>query len=406
MTNSQRLELRASEIRQRLNEVAGMTELSDEVQAESDALTTEYASVETRKRAALVAESEEAVEVHATPDAEDRERVRLRDRCSLGGYILARLQGRLPAAEHAEYMSACGVENGIPIDLFESDRPVETHADAPTPAPAAGSGAALNIGGILPHIFDQTIARLLGIAMPVVGTGTHSELVVTTPPGTAAAKTKGSAIESTAGALTPVNTNPRRISARLSLQAEDIAQIGTPRFEAAMRAALTGSLSDGYDKACLTGTGVAPDVLGLMPQLDTPTPPTTVAAFDSMLTAAAAFCASKYAETLRAVSIIVPSDVYRLSRYIVPRCRRESPRLRLRTAVPVRGARRMEHSNAAPGRTVQRRRGERIDRHRTAHRARYAGRGSPPDVEQHRNRRHIHRQRIGDAPRVTTRPSR
>ncbi len=315
MTNSQRLELRASEIRQRLNAIAGMDELSDEVQAESDALTTEYAAVETRKRAALVAESEEAVEVHATTtlDAQERDRIRLRDRCSLGGYLLARLQGRLPAAEHAEYMDACHVESGIPIDLFESDRPVETHADAPTPAPAAGSGAALNIGGILPYIFDQTIARLLGIAMPTVGSGTHSEMVVTTPPGTAAAKAKGSTIESTAGALVPVNTNPRRISARLSLQAEDIAQIGTPRFEAAMRSALMGSLTDGYDVQCLTGDGEAPNVNGLMNQLTTPTPPTTVATFDSMLQAAAAFAGSKYAESLRDVSIIVPADAYRLS---------------------------------------------------------------------------------------------
>ena len=57
MTNSQKLELRASEIRQRLNEIAGMDDLSDDVRAESDRLTTEYAAVETRRRAAIIAES-------------------------------------------------------------------------------------------------------------------------------------------------------------------------------------------------------------------------------------------------------------------------------------------------------------------------------------------------------------
>ena len=62
------------------------------------------------------------------------------------------MQGRLPAGELAEYQSACGVEDGIPLDLFESDRPaVEVHADAATRSPAAGSGAGLNIGRILPY---------------------------------------------------------------------------------------------------------------------------------------------------------------------------------------------------------------------------------------------------------------
>ena len=294
-----------------------MDERTTEQDTELHALTTTAQKLEVEYRAAMVAE--EAVEVHATTtlDTQARERVRLRDRCTLGGYILARLQGRLPAAEHAEYMDACGVESGIPIDLFESDRPaVETHADAPTPAPAAGSGAALSIGGILPHIFDLTIARLLGISMPVVGTGTHSELVVTTPPGTAAAKAKGSAIESTAGALTPVFPRTHAGSPRrLTLQAEDAAQIGTPRFEAAMRAALMGSLSDGYDVQCLPGRRRSrPTCTGLMAQLDTPTAPTDGGHVRWHATRRRRRSAgSKYAETLRAVSIIVPSDVYRLS---------------------------------------------------------------------------------------------
>ena len=76
MTESQRLTVRASEIRQRLNEIAGLEgdALTNEVGAESDKLGTEYRDVETRLRAAVIAESEGQPETRDTPeDAEIRE---------------------------------------------------------------------------------------------------------------------------------------------------------------------------------------------------------------------------------------------------------------------------------------------------------------------------------------------
>ena len=75
MTNSQRLTLRASEIRQRLNEIAGLDgdALTDEIRAESARLGTEYADVETRRRAAIIAEDVETRKTATEPDAEHRE---------------------------------------------------------------------------------------------------------------------------------------------------------------------------------------------------------------------------------------------------------------------------------------------------------------------------------------------
>ena len=74
MTARQKLEVRASEIRQRLNEVAGLEGdgLTDEIRTESDGLQTEYRDVETRLRAAIVAESEEAEKVVPVEDADAR----------------------------------------------------------------------------------------------------------------------------------------------------------------------------------------------------------------------------------------------------------------------------------------------------------------------------------------------
>ncbi len=317
MTNSQKLEIRASEIRQRLNAISGMDELSDDVRAESDTLATEYADVEVRRRAAILAESAEGdrVETHATEtlDAEDRQRIELRGKATLGGFLLARLQGRLPAGELAEYQSACHVEDGIPLDLWESDRPaVETHTDAVTPSPAAGSGAGLSIGRILPWIFDGTIAKRLGISVPQVGSGTWSELAISTPL-TAGARAKGAAQSSTAGALTPVSANPRSISARLSIAIEDVAQIGTSKFESAMRANLSGAFADAYDSQCIDGDGEAPNITGLLAQLDDPTAPTDVVTWDSFLSTVASFTGSKYSETMADLMAIVAPDAYILS---------------------------------------------------------------------------------------------
>ena len=62
MTNAQKLALRLSEVRQRLNEIAALEgdDFTDEVRAEADRLTAEYRDKETQHRAAIVAEADEA----------------------------------------------------------------------------------------------------------------------------------------------------------------------------------------------------------------------------------------------------------------------------------------------------------------------------------------------------------
>ena len=63
MKNGVKVALRMSEVRQRLNEIAGLSDgdLTDEVRSEADKLGTEYSDLEVRNRAALVGESTETV---------------------------------------------------------------------------------------------------------------------------------------------------------------------------------------------------------------------------------------------------------------------------------------------------------------------------------------------------------
>ena len=213
-----------SECRQRLNELLGIETRTDEQNTEMETLTAEVSAKEPELRAAIAAEPDaerlarEAAAAGGAVDSETRERLELRGRATLGGFLQAALQGRLPGGVEAEYAAACKVTDGIPLDLFERDRPTETRevehrADAVSPAPMAGQGATL--APVQPFVFADSIAPRLGIQMPQVGSGNYSEATISTAL-TAAAKAKGGTQESTAAALTTVTRLAGGASRRVS----------------------------------------------------------------------------------------------------------------------------------------------------------------------------------------------
>ena len=129
MTNSQKLAVRSSEIRSRLNDLSGMPTagLTDELRAETDALTTEYRDVESQYRAALVAEGDDAEQRAANKggvneDSETRERRALRGRLRIGNYVGAALEMR----------GAVGAGTGI--------QPGAQHRGQSVPVGNAGTG--------------------------------------------------------------------------------------------------------------------------------------------------------------------------------------------------------------------------------------------------------------------------
>ena len=319
MTRVQKLQIRQSEVREKLNELLGVDDRNEDQQAELEKLTGEAQKLEPELRAALAAEPDPKISTTETEhvDPETRERLELRSRATLGGFLLAALQGRLPGGVEAEYGAACGAPAGqVPLDLFEQDRPAvetrerELRADAATPLPATGPGATL--APIQPFVFAPSIARTLGIEMPSVGSGAYSTMTISTAL-TAAAKAKDGAQESTAAALTPATAKPRRIAARLTLRVEDIAEIGVGNFESALRQNASMALSDKYDEQCVSGDGTSPNVEGLTKQLTDPENPTTVADFDAFVSAFADSIDGLWASRVRDVSIVANVDAYKLS---------------------------------------------------------------------------------------------
>ena len=323
MKISTKLQLRASEIRQRLNTISGLDgdALTDEIKTESAALGVEYADVEVRRRAALVAEDEELAKTDPAIDAELRERIELRSKARFGNYLLAAARGALPNGPEAELSAAAGIAAGtghgsIPLDLWEPGTVEAVEARglgdgleqrAITPSPATGTGT--HVQAIQPAIFDPSIMAMLRIDMPSAETGAFSEMVITTPP-SAAARAKSAQFVATAGVLTAVTATPRRISAALETTLEDAATVGTPSFEASLKAATSMALSAQLDEQGVNGDGTAPNVEGLVDQLTRPSDPSDPATFDNFNEGVANRVDGIWSRTMKDVRFLVAASAF------------------------------------------------------------------------------------------------
>ena len=312
MLESTRLSIRASELRSKINGIQREPDPSDDQRAERDRLAGELDSVEVEYRAALETEDRAAdVRQSRTPDAETREREALRAECRAAAYIFDR--GRLTGRE-AEYAAACGVADGIPLALFDAPPvetragEVETRADEVSAAPASGTG--VNVAPIQPAIFADSLAPRLGIDMPTVESGTFSTATITTSL-TAASKAKDGAAESTAASLTAQTSGVKRISARLTLRAEDRASVGAADFDAALRSNLAAALAAEFDNMAINGDGSDPNPHGLLSRLTDPTAEDTTDTFTSYVTKQAGVIDGLWARTLRDAYLLLGVDTYK-----------------------------------------------------------------------------------------------
>ncbi len=312
MTPSQKITLRISEVRQRLNEIAGLEgdAFTDEFRNESDTLQAEFRDLENRYRAAVIGEANAEERARAAfignTDAETRERLELRGKATVTGYVLAAMQGRLPSGAEAELQAAADVD-GIPLEIFEPAP--ERRADATTAAPGT---VGVNLQPIRPAVFAASIATRLGIDMPRVPSGTYAEARIDTSL-TAAAKAAGGDAEATAATFVVSTATPKRVSARLGIRAEDIASVGQANFEAALRQNLSLALSDELDDQVINGDESAPNLTGLLKRLTDPTDPTAVAKFDDFLAAFADAVDGLWANTTKDVAIVSGPATYKLS---------------------------------------------------------------------------------------------
>ena len=182
MTTRQKIEIRPSNVRERLNAIAGLEgdEFTDEVQTELGTLEGEYGQLEKRLRAAILSEpEEEAAIVGQFPDGStDQEGAELRSllgRVTLADYLAPAAAGGGISGAAAELnaaleLPAAGNSGGVAIPwrlLADGPAKVEKRAFTTT---AANDGPEAQ-RPILQRLFGPGVLDFLGVRLDSVPVG-------------------------------------------------------------------------------------------------------------------------------------------------------------------------------------------------------------------------------------------
>ena len=252
MTNAQTLAMRCSEIRQRLNEISGLEgdAFTDEVRQESDKLGTEYRDVETKYRAALVSEGDDAhiagSQFGAGDSAEDRAYRELTGKANVGRVFEAIMEHRAVDGADAELQKHLGLApNQIPLDLLRA--PVEEHR-AVTPSVS-------NVGtqeqSVEMPVFSTGAGAFLGIDRPTVAMGDAVFPVLTTRPTVGGPHADSTNVPDTTGGFDADLIAPERVQAAFIKKRTDAARFAG--LDSSLRMALNAGLEEKLDYEAIAG---------------------------------------------------------------------------------------------------------------------------------------------------------
>lgn len=243
MTALQRLQLRASEVRERLNELSAVETLSDEQTAELNGLTTEYRDLEPKIRAAIVAEDGEPEARESEPtgeSAETRERRELREQSSVGAIFAAAVERREPEGATRELQTELNIgPHQVPLELLRL--PVEVREVTPAPVNTGASEQP-----VVTPVFATGDAAFLGVDMPTVPAGDAVFPVLTSRPTVGGPHTDSTEVDETTGAFDSEVLKPSRLQASFFYRRTDAARFAG--MDSALRQALSEGLSEANDK--------------------------------------------------------------------------------------------------------------------------------------------------------------
>ena len=232
MTNTQTIQIRMSEIREKVNDLSGAESADDISQREK--LAGELKAQEAELRAAIEAE--------ASPSPEAREWADLSGKFDLGEMFTNVMEHRASDGAIAEVQKERGLApNAIPTELLMEQRAV-------TPAPTDVGQSQSQITGF---VFPQSVAAFLAIPSPIVPVGDSTFPVLTSDPNAGTPAENASQSETT-GAFTANVLTPGRIQASFFWSREDAARMAG--MGEALQEALQGGIADKLDKEIIQGS--------------------------------------------------------------------------------------------------------------------------------------------------------
>ena len=250
MTPLQTLEVRSSEIRSRLADLAALPELGDEQRAEMEKLGTEYKDVEVRHRALIVAGDVPPTPTEVRNDPQGREVRGLINRANLGVMLGNIAEQRAHVGAEAEIQAHYGLTTrSIPLAML---RDWDAAASALETRAAATIPASVNTmqNESLRYVFPMSAAAHLGIAQETVGVGDAVFPVLTSTLAVGTPARAGAQAE-TDGVFTAEVLTPGRLQAALRYTREDAARFMS--LDSDLRQNLAMGLADGLDFQVIQG---------------------------------------------------------------------------------------------------------------------------------------------------------
>lgn len=316
MTPIQELELRRSQIRQELGELA-VTE-GDEAVTRIGELELELRNSEPRLRALKLAEQAEQ-DAADVGDAIDNDRLELRSRVSPGKWIGAILGNTRHDGAEAELAAELGTQFGrIPFEAFErflappQPAALETRADAFTTAPT--SNLATTMDTHTPLIFSQSVADYLGVVSKSMASGTLAEPRVTADGSdSVSSAAAGDAVDAVAVTVDVLTTVFHRVTTRIGWRWEDRKLTGIDEWDQMLAQTARNRLSDALSNFMLTGdkTGnTNKDPEGMLNAIGTaPTDPSDASAWDDFIALYSGAIDGRYAGGIDDVRVLLSHHI-------------------------------------------------------------------------------------------------
>ena len=236
--------LKLSEIREKLNDLNAVTDLSEAQQTEERDLLASRKTTEVEYREALTAEADE----HATVpvDAEDREYRDLLARGNVGRILTAFVEHRACDGAESEIQQHRGLaSNQVPLDMLRV--PVEHRAVTTGPT---------NVGTteqpVIMPVFARGIGAFIGADRPTVDAGTVAYPVLDQRPDVGGPHTDSTAVDETDGSFSSSLLTPGRVQSSYFYRRTDAARFSS--LDLALRQALNGGLEEKLDAELMAGT--------------------------------------------------------------------------------------------------------------------------------------------------------
>ena len=313
MTKRQKIQLEQSEKRQKINELLGLDELSDEQRGDLDTLTKRMQHIEVEMRAAIVVEGEEEAETRGMFGGGDGQSAELRQ--LLGTVTLAdylnpaaaggAVEGRAAELSAALEVGTVGKGGGVAVPWAV----LETRAFTTT---GNNDGSEIQ-RPILQRLFGPGVMDALGVRMDSVPAGRAEWPLISGGVAPAQAKETVAAADAVAATFTTATLKPKRLTGRYEYSHEEAASVAD--IEQALRRDLADAIKAKMSDLIINGaapTNQNPqNVQGFLATIAAPDDAGATAAFADYAGAHASGVDGIHAETEREVSSVIGTDVYR-----------------------------------------------------------------------------------------------